>query len=165
MVFLTTANPRQNERIFYGLKKNGRPLFINKINNENNYFYSMEVNQTNDDKKFESESIVIKLSKSNESSEINQKEYLMSISKKNSYVEIYDFDKNIIYQKHIKSFTNTNNLVVSFRHSLIPIFSNNSTDFYYLFGFVNNGNNYILQKHKFQSLENFQNDITLNKSY
>ena len=85
--------------------------------------------------------------------------------KKNSYVEIYDFDKNIIYQKHIKSFTNTNKLVVSFRHSLIPFFSNNSTDFHYLLGFVNNESHYILQNHKIKSLENFQNDITLNKSY
>ena len=89
MILLTTAYPNQNERRFYGLKKNGRPLFINKINNKNNYFYSLEFNkkeEDGEDSKYESESLVIKLNKNktNETGEINQKEYLISIAKKSS---------------------------------------------------------------------------------
>ena len=45
--------------------------------------------------KYESENIVIKLG----GEENNEKEYLLSVSKEDSYIEIYDFDNHIIAQK------------------------------------------------------------------
>ena len=93
MVFLTTAyldvgniNP-QKTRIFYGFKKNGRPLL------NGSYFYSFEMNVTNEIKeineinetnktilyrnKYEGESLVIRESRNI----TDKKEYLMSLSK------------------------------------------------------------------------------------
>ena len=50
--------------------------------------------------KYESENIVIKLG----GEENNEKEYLLSVSKEDSYIEIYDFDNHIITQKESPTF-------------------------------------------------------------
>ena len=114
MIFTSTAYPKTKKRIFYGFKRNGRPFF----QNETSYFYS--INLTNDWKeKFESDILPIKLSDGNE------KEYLISTGKVNSYVEIYDFDNNEIYKKPINIFTN-HTYVNSYRNMGIFLSSNTS---------------------------------------
>ena len=152
MVFLTTeykeGTSAQNTRIFYGLKKNGRPLF------NDSYFYSKE---TNNYAKWESESLVVK-----ESGNCNNKtEYLMSFSKNNLYVEVYNFTNGIIYRKKLQNFLNST--IISYRHAFISLFSNDS-NYFYLLGFINNNKEFVIQKHLFKSLENIENENTINKT-
>ena len=93
MIFSSKAYPKTEKRIFYGFKKNGRPFF----ENETSYFYSMNsTKQKNSEEKFESDILPIKLSDGNE------KEYLISIGKINSFCEIYDFENQKIYKKLMK---------------------------------------------------------------
>ena len=126
-----------NILIFYGFKKNGRPLI------NNTYFYSIELNPKIENKeKRESESLVIKESGNN----TFNKEYVISISKKFSFVEIYDFENEIIYKKDINKFAKIEYNIHSYRHALIPLYSND-TNYYYLFSFINNQSRYIIQKH------------------
>jgi hypothetical protein len=85
MIFSSTAIPKTEKRIFYGIKNKGRPFFKNEIS----YFYSINsTKEIDSEEKLESESLVIKLS------DRSEKEYLISTSKVNSYVEIYDFENN-----------------------------------------------------------------------
>ena len=175
MVFLTTAylgldnKKPQKTRIFYGFKKNGRPLF------NGSYFYSFEMNITpeieeiNEENitiktikhrnKYEGESLVIK-----ESGNItDKKEYLMSLSKKFSFVEIYDFENEITYKKDLNIFANCTELIFSYRHAFFPLFSND-TNYYYILGFINNQSRYIIQKHLFNSIQDFEYEDTLIKN-
>ena len=131
MVFLTTSfkqNDRiENSRKFYGIKRNGRPLF------NNDYFYSNEINEiSKQNGKYESESLVVKES----GNSTNKTEYLMSVSKYDSFVEIYDFENETIYKKELEKFTN--NTIKSFRHAFISLFSND-TNYFYLLGFIKDG--------------------------
>ena len=169
MIFSSTADLQTEKRIFYGFKKNGRPFF----KNETSYFYSMSSpKKINSEQKFESDSLVIKL---NDGSE---KEYLLSTGNKESFCEIYDFEKNKIYKKSMEKFSNNNNYFGSFRNMGIFLFSN-SSNHYYLFGFTIKEKNtfeingmfgpqpiditkeiYNLQIHKFNTIENFQSSST-----
>ena len=128
MIFSSTANRQTEKRIFYGFKKNGRPFF----QNETSYFYSMNsAKEISSEQKFESDSIVIKLSDGSE------KEYLLSTGNKESFCEIYDFENNMTYKNSMENFTNNNNYTGSFRNMGIFLFSN-SSGHYYLFGFTIN---------------------------
>ena len=158
MIFLTSANPKQNQRIFYGFQKNGRPFLFDNIN-ENEYLFSIEINQSCTDGKYESESLVIKSSINGEN---NQNEYLLSLSKKDSFVEIYDFEKEIVYQKNLKIFTD-NIQVESFRHTLMPLISNDKNNSNYIFGF-GGGSKFHIQIHRFDNIQNFENEKTLQKT-
>ena len=62
--------------MFYGLKKDGRPFFINKTNSKETPFYSTVVAGENN-KMTESTSTVIKMI----DNENNEKEYFLSLSK------------------------------------------------------------------------------------
>ena len=151
MIFVTNAYKKgdsiQNTRIFYGIKKNGRPLF------NDSYFYSTEINgQLAEDGKWESESLVVKESGN------SKKEYLMSLGKDNSVVEIYNFINGKIYSKQLQNFLN--NTIVSFRHAFISLFSNDS-NYFYLLGFINIDRQFVIQKHLFKSLENIENENTI----
>ena len=151
MIFSSTAYPENKKRIFYGFKKNGRPFF----QKETKYFYS--ISSTNK-KKFESDTLVIKLSGE------NQKEYLLSTGNKESLVEIYDFENNNIYTKSMYNFAKNN--VVSLRNMGIFLYSDNNSN-YYLFGFIIKGVDnlkYSLQIHNFSTIENFNNSETFNNS-
>ena len=150
--------PANNTRRFLGFKKNGRPFFENKTTNEFNYFYSMEVNQSVN-RKFESSNVVIKLNGS------DTKEYLLSVSKEDSFVEIYDFENYIIYQKHLYNFSKLS-YINSFKNVAIPLFSSNNNEYYYLFGFIgeNDKTEFILEKHIFKSLETFEKTNTSEKN-
>jgi len=155
MIFSSKAYPKTEKRIFYGFKNNGRPFF----KNETSYFYSMNSTKGKDlEEKFESDSLVIELSDESE------KEYLISTSKVNSYVEIYDFENNDIYKKSINDFTN-HSYVGSFRNLGIFL-SSNGSDHYYLFGFTIKENENLkisLQIHKFNEVKNFNNSNTLQR--
>jgi len=172
MIFSSTAYPQNKKRIFYGFKKNGRPFF----KNETSYFYSMiSSKQINSEQKFECDSLVIKLS--------DEKEYLLSTGNKESFCEIYDFEKNEIYKKSMQNFSNNTYYVGSIRNMGIFLLSNGS-DNYYLFGFTiketieqttyddNRGRPttknidkvmYNLQMHEFNTIQNFNSSITVKK--
>ena len=146
-----------NKRIFYGFRKDGRGLFINKTTN----FLSM--NTSKYILKYESKNIVIKQSGNYN----NEKEYLFSISKGDTYVEIYDFENNIIYLKHITNFTKLRS-ITSFQNAAVALYPNN-TDYNYLFGFIGtntsfDGEKYIIQIHRFKDINNFNISETLIKS-
>ena len=94
MIIDTTANPGNNERRFFGLKKNGRAYFYDENNKETPY-RSLFANNLENEKqqKLEGESKFIIISNHN-LTEI--KEYLLSFSKLDNYMELYDFDSNEI---------------------------------------------------------------------
>ena len=158
MVFLANSykpnDTIQNTRVFYGLTKNGRPLF------NDSYFYSINMSyEVKENGKYESESLVVKESGN------NKKEYLMSFSKCDTFAEIYNFNNGNIYKKFLYDFVNNVNSVnrsdfniKSFRHVFISLFSNDS-NYFYLLGFINYENEFIIQKHLFNLLENFENDL------
>ena len=156
MILQAGTYPKSKKRFFLGFKKNGRCFFIDEQTNKPTYFHSFEVNQDDSFGKYESENIAIKMK--NSSNEIE--EFLFSISKKVSYVEIYDFKNDIIYQKILNNFSN-NETITSFQHVIIPLFTS-STDFSYIFGFIKNDEEnpytFIFQKHTFNSIENFENE-------
>ena len=159
MILQSCTLPTSKLRAFLGLKNNGRGFFINRETNESNYYKIIEVNQTDGYVKFEFKSFIIKIS----GKENNKKEeYLISLSKENSYAEIYDFKNDIIYQRPLYDFANMTS-ITSYQNMAISLFSNTS-DYYYLFGFIGsnifNKNKFFIQKHIFKSIENFQNDTT-----
>ena len=159
MIFHAWEYPNSNFRAFIGFKSNGRNFFINNQTNESNYYYSIELSQSPNYTKFEGQNIIIKLS-GRENNETD--EYLLSISDENSYVEIYDFKNYKIYKKLIYDFTDIK-YVTSQQNMAISLFSN-SSDYYYLFGFIGNNNTheniFFIQKHIFKSLENFEKNKT-----
>ena len=147
MVYLTTSLDEVNARLFYGYKNNGRPLF------KDSYYFSFEINNKY---KYESESLVIK-----ESGNTTDKEYLMSFSLWNSSVDIYDFENNKTYIKETENFLH--NTIESFRNVFLSLKSN-GTHYYYLLGFINKNKEYIIQKHLFYSIKNFNHSNTLIKN-
>ena len=122
MVFYSNAYPNNKTRLFYGFKKNGRPFFKNE-----EYFYTFE-SKILEQKKFESKIIFIKPNNT------CQKEYLMSVGKEKSIVEIYDFDKYRMYEKSIEQFSNLD-VVLSYKNEAFFI-KNNYNENFYLFGFT-----------------------------
>ena len=167
MILQGTTFPASDIRAFLGFKKNGRSFFKDKVSNKDSYFYSINATNQTIKGKYESTNIVIKLS----GIEKNQKEYLMSVSKEMSYTEIYDFENGKIYQKLLYDFSKMK-YINSYQNVAIPLNSYNN-NYYYLFGFIGNtsefkDNKFVLQKHKFQSIENFEIEETLEsfeKSY
>ena len=155
MVVETTCYPEARKRMFFGLKENGRPFFKDQSNNKETSYYSINVEGDNY-KKFEAVGLIIKLSNTGN----NGKEYFFSISKLECNAELFDFDNNKVYTKQVNSFTtlfNTNSL----RNALMPL-SNSNSENYYIFGFssLSFPNKFRLQKHKFNSLNDFSNDQT-----
>jgi hypothetical protein len=154
MVVETTCYPEARKRMFFGLKENGRPFFKDQSNNKDTPYYSINVEGENY-KKFEAVGLIIKLNNNGN----NGKEYFFSISKLECNAELFDFDNNKVYTKLVNSFTtlfNTNTL----RNALMPL-SNSNSENYYIFGFSSLfPNKFRLQKHKFNSLNNFSTDKT-----
>ena len=158
MILQSGTYPSSKKRNFIGFKKNGRSFFIDKQTNKPTYYYSFEVSQGTNYEKFESENFVIKMN----NNDIIE-EYLFSISKVMSYVEIYDFQNDKIYQKVLSNFANNTN-ITSYQHVIIPLFTITS-DFSYLFGFIKNDAinpyTFIFQKHTFNTIDNFQTEKTI----
>ena len=111
--------------------------------------------------KYESESIVIKVSEP----ENNQKEYFLSIGNKKSNVEIYDFENNKIIIQDLESFIG-NKYSECFRNAAIFIPHDNSYLFALNRGTSENSNDFkfYFMKHKFKSLNDFKNRNTF-KNY
>ena len=63
IIFETTSCPKSPKRMFYGLKKNGRPFFKNKTTNEESSFYSKNIEETRGH--YEIQAYVIKSSEEN----------------------------------------------------------------------------------------------------
>ena len=105
MIIDTTAYPGNNERRFFGLKKNGKPYFYDENNIETPYRSLFVHNLDNENQqKLEGESNFIILS---EQKDNEIKEYLLSFSILDNYMELYDFDKNeIITEKTTTIFKN-----------------------------------------------------------
>ena len=115
MIVETASYPFIPKRIFYGLKKNGRPFFRNKTNNKETPFYSININNINN-MTTEATAAIIKLS-----GEDNQgKEYFMAVSKRSGNAELFDFDKDVVYIKTVSFFTNQSD-VCSIFHTFIPL--------------------------------------------
>ena len=113
IVLLISSNPPSCERKFYGLKNNGRFYFNNNEGIESPYYsYNITGEETDDQRKFEGETLFIELSNNN--NELNNQEYLLSIAKWEAFVELYDFvesDYNFIasayfFQSYIYSYKN-----------------------------------------------------------
>ena len=90
MIIATTKiTSSVEERIFYGLKSNGRPFF-NSLPNSETYFCSIQVNEPSSNYIAE---IFVGI--------IDNKEKLFSIAQNNNYAEIYDFNNKEIENKMI----------------------------------------------------------------
>ena len=161
MIFETSGFQNNSlKRIFYVFKKNETGFFPNNIAEES---FSDSINEPFSDSIDECESGNIINSDNNIN---NDKEYLFSISKENSYEEIYDFENNNnVYYKHITNFKNISN-VYSFRNTFVSM-NLNSTNNSYLIAFIGGTKknySFFLQIHKFDSIENFTNETTLIQS-
>ena len=78
-------------RFFFGLKQNGRDLFKN--NNQETRFYSFIPTDEGEAKKYQGEIQIARMKQE------NNKEYLLSLTKTDSYAELYDFENDIMYKK------------------------------------------------------------------
>jgi hypothetical protein len=156
MLVETSPFPFHPKRIFYGLKKSGRPFFRNKINNEETPYYKI-VRKTNIYKMSEAKAGIIKLSGSSN----RGKEYFLSLSKWNSDVELFDFENDVIYNRTINNFTKILN-VYSLVHTFIPIYNSSDSSYYYLFGFHSgiDDRRVYFQKHVFNVLSDFEDSLT-----
>ena len=160
MIVETTCFPKANKRMYFGLKKNGRPYFTK---NGENIFTSVDILNDNNGK-LEAEGEIIKLSTD------EGIEYFMSISKIECNAEITDFSygsKGKIYYKPVRDLTDIYQ-TTSLRHAFIPLEST-SPNYYYLFGFLGNPQNvettnFYIQRHQFKYLNNFVRTKTMDKS-
>ena len=171
MVVETTQYPQNSYRMFYGLKKNGRPLFINKTTNGETPYYTTQVtNQTNGHSgKTEAVAEIIKFSEFGDG-----KEYFFSISKLDCYGEIFDFDNDLMYQKSVKSFTKYT-YTITYRHAIVPYKTMSQNSYFYLFGFIKSDNpnsftnsTFNLYKIRFKSDTSFPNknrDMSMPNAY
>ena len=87
LFLLSTSYPESNIRLFYLLNYQGYG-YLDKDNPK----YIMGINDNETHGRFESELFFIKLYESSD-----DKEYLISVSKADQFVEIYDFDNDKIY--------------------------------------------------------------------
>ena len=160
IIFEVTCYPKSAKRMFYGLKKNGRPFFKNKITDEETPFYSKNIDGTKGH--YEIEAYVIKAS----GEQNNGQEYFFSFSKSESFAEIYDFKNDIAYYKSTPDFTGVNP-IFSYRQAILLLY-NTSYDFYYLIGFIvgspSESKNLYFQKHIFRSIDNFEKTTTYDNS-
>ena len=120
MIFETSPYPCSSIRVFYGLKKNGRYYFRNEVNKETPLLIlnAEEGKET----KYESQNNFVILN--------NNKEYIISIGRLESYTEIYDFENKIIFSKETSSILGYK--PSNFRGSLIKLnYSNKKHYFFY----------------------------------
>ena len=116
-----------NKKYFYGLKKNGRPYFIE--NNKETPFKQIDTGE----KRNEGSIYAIKLDGGN-------KEYIITIGNNQGNFEIYDLDNNDkVYKQDGKTFLNTS--YNSFHY--VSIFKLKTDNNYYIMNFIavdKNGN-------------------------
>ena len=116
MIFETSSFPTNNKRFFYGLKKNGRDYFKKNNSEEETPFYYLIAENEGEGK----------LESTNYNLMINNKEYIISIGRINSYTEIFNFDTNqIISCKTTDLFGGID--IYNLRPNLIQIDKENNT--------------------------------------
>ena len=133
MIIDTSAYPGNNERRFFGLKKNGRPYFKDEKENETPYFSLFVSGLENENQqKIEGESSFILLNSTNK--EEYGKEYLLSYAR-DSYVELYDLEnKQYTYEKTSFFF---NMSIISDVGTIIKANSKDSNSMYdYIFSYI-----------------------------
>jgi len=134
LVILITKFTGTGERLFYGLKENGRFLFKNENSNEYPYLsFNISGGKTNNQQKFERESFFIQLSDSG----IDGNEYYLSMTKADQYTEIFDFEnKNYNYVKTTEFFEVE---IYSDRWSILRLAKkeNDKGNYNYLFAVIN----------------------------
>ena len=151
-------NAYSPHRFFYGLKKNGRPLFTDTNNDETPYI-SMVSENTNTDN-YLKEGCIITTNSDN-------KEYFLSIGKGTHYAELYDFENNKIYSKKVDA------LAGAFIYNTIGFSMNRQEEnngYSFLLGSIiykyhdrKNSYSFILQKYVINSKESLENDSDLLK--
>ena len=157
MIIETTSYPATATRMFYGLKKNGRPFFKDNQKETPYYIINVTGQENKHYGKYEAASLIIK---SSENGSGNGKEYYFSISKLDCYGEIFDFENNKIYNRSVAKFTSFT-YTKTFRHTIIPMIPT-SSKYYYLFGFIkgDKAEDYtnaeiFFQRHSFKNITNF----------
>ena len=119
-------------RSFFGLTKTGRDLF--KINNTETQFYSFIPSDEGEGEKYQGE---IQIATMNQE---NNKEYILSLTKGDSYAELYDFENGIIYKKNmvdLVGYTQQNERQIS-----LTIKSSDNI-YYSIYGFIYNSQMYL----------------------
>ena len=116
MIIETTCYPEQPKRMFYGLKQNGRPFFINKTNNQPTPYYSKIINNERN-RTLEATGTIIKSS----NAQNYGKEYFLTLSKLQCNVELFDLEKDEVYVKTLPDFTSLSS-VWSIYHSFFCFF-------------------------------------------
>ena len=155
MILDTSSNPGTKERIFYGLKNNGKYYFKYSNGTETPYKY-MYINN-NDDRKdvqrFEGESIFIKLKTDDPNT--SGKEYILGTAKKEekyeSYCELYFFEEeNILYDETMSLFGEINSDI----YSAVKLAEDTDGNFNYVFSFIR-GDHVIIKNIYFDSSKNY----------
>ena len=148
-MIISAYNIVNNERVFFGLKKNGRPLFTN--NDKETQFASIV---SNIPQNFPS-TCFIQLSNSEDS-----KEYLLSISTGSYYAELYDLEK--LDSTFVTSLSFLGKTIVSERIALLKSSLKTDSNNYYYIGFVEEDNeDFYLMKLYLES-SNIENEIEKN---
>ena len=93
MVIETTSYPPKNTRKFYGIKRNGRPLFVK--NSTETPYYTADVGDKIGN--FESTSIIVKTT--------DNKEFFLSISKLECAAEMFNFQTDKILRNKVYKFS------------------------------------------------------------
>ena len=148
MVVETTSS--QPKRIFYGIKRNGRPYFTNKTDNTETSYYYIYFTDENIER-YESDGIIIK--------PIDENEYYFSVSGNASNAEIFDFNNEIIYYKQSNNFVSSKK-IISLRNAFFQLININ---YNYFFGFIadeDGSSNIYFQKHQINTLNNFKDTDT-----
>ena len=95
LIILVTKGPGTGDRLFYGLKNNGRFLFKSLDDKEYPYKYYLISGEegNNEQKKHHGDSSFIRLYNENDNN-INGNEYYLCYGKGDQYAELYNFDEN-----------------------------------------------------------------------
>ena len=150
--FIVESTPCQiinAKRFFFGLKKNGRDLF--KTNNKETQFYSLIPSYEGDMNKYNGEIQIVKMNQG------EKKEYVLSLTKSNSYAELYDFEKDQMYKNKMINLFGVENQ--NTRQISLTILSNGI--FYSIYGFIYDSKIYFFKfslntKNEIETLMNLQ---------
>lgn len=141
LILELSENPYSSKRYFFGLKQNGRYLFKNE-----SAFYSLSVNIKSNKPRYYGEIFTINIMEENV-----EKEYLVSIGRMNSFVEVYNFNLNESYIKETTKIFKSRT-INSVRETALRIFSNNQTHILFC-ALVKSTNTYFsLHKLNFSSI-------------
>jgi hypothetical protein len=140
-VILTTKSTGTGERLFYGLRENGRFLFKDENSNEYPYLIFNISGEEGNQKKFDSESFFIQLSNSGRSKEEN--EYYLSVAKDDLYTEIFDFENKSENNNFKRTMELFGSKIYSDRWSIIRLVGSedDKKNYNYLFAAINKKEN------------------------